>query len=385
MKTFSDLGIEDSLIKILKTKDFIHPTDIQEQTIPLILSGKDLIGQAETGSGKTSACGIPLIQKVDKSINAVQVLILTPTRELALQYLNEVSSFATPYGITPFVIFGGFSKDIHLAKLKDGVQILVATPGRLIDLIYNHYFTLEHVKTLVIDEADEMLNMGFLDDVDFITSCIVQKHQTLLFSATMPAPIKRLAQKYMKGAEHIRLNKQQVVPQNLAHYSIKVSNRNKNKLLQDILSKEAIPQAIIFCNTRIRVKEVCRNMQKSIRSIDFLHGGLDQNVRTRIIEKFRQKKIKFLVTTDVMARGIDIRSVTHIINYDLPKNPEIYIHRTGRTARLGNKGSAISLVSSYDREIYDAIIKLADINFIPFGGKAYKKYTAESSRPRRKR
>jgi len=366
MKNFAELGINRPLADILKKKKFETPTDIQEKTIPLILSGKDLIGQAETGSGKTAACAIPLIQQIDKKVNDVQVLILTPTRELALQYLTEVSSIAIPYGVTPFVVYGGFNRDIHLAKLRDGVQILVATPGRLIDIIYNNYFSLEHLKTLVIDEADEMLKMGFIEDVDFINDCIVQRHQTLLFSATMPDPIKRLAKKYMKDAVHIRLNREQIVPVNLKHCFIRVERRNKERALKEILSKEDIPQAIVFCNTRNRVKDVFRSIRSAVRGIDYLHGGLEQNVRTIIVDKFRKKKTKHLITTDVMARGIDISSVSHIINYDLPRNPEIYIHRTGRTARLGNKGTAVSLVSSADKELYDDIKKISGIHPVPF-------------------
>ncbi|MFH1352533.1 MAG: DEAD/DEAH box helicase [bacterium] len=381
MGNFADLGINQSLVRILKGNKFERPTDIQEKTIPLILKGKDLIGQAETGSGKTAACVIPLIQQIDKKLNDVQVLILTPTRELALQYLTEVSSIAIPYGVTPFVVYGGFNRDIHLAKLRDGVQILVATPGRLIDIIYNDYFSLEHLKTLVIDEADEMLKMGFIEDVDFINDCIVQKHQTLLFSATMPDPIKRLTKKYMKDAVHIRLNREQVSPVNLKHYFIRVERGNKEAVLKELLSKGDIPQAIVFCNTRHRVKDVFSNIRSAVRGIDYLHGGLEQNVRTSIVEKFRKNKTRYLITTDVMARGIDISSVSHIINYDLPRHPEIYIHRTGRTARLGNKGTAVSLVSTADKELYEDIKGIADIRPVPFRSEQYSRVS--TSAPRR--
>ncbi len=367
-ENFKDLGINDELVTILKKKGFERPTPIQKQTIPLILDGKDLIGQAETGSGKTAACAIPLIQQIDKSINDIQTLVLTPTRELALQYLDEVSSFATPYGVTPFVIYGGFNKDIHLAKLRSGVQILVATPGRLIDIIYNHYLALENLKTMVIDEADEMLKMGFIEDVDFIKSCIVQKHQTLLFSATMPDPIKRLAAKYMSTAVHIKLNADQTVPSSLAHYVIRAESRSKDSALSRILSGEDITQAIVFCNTRNRVKSLFKTIQSKLKNTDYLHGGMEQNLRTRIMEKYRAKKIKFLITTDVMARGIDVRGVSHIINYDFPKNSEIYVHRTGRTARLGKKGTAISMITRADADTYREVREKYGINPAPFHG-----------------
>jgi len=369
-----DLGVNEAIDRILKEKKYEHPTDIQKKTIPLILEGRDLIGQAETGSGKTAACGIPLIQKIDTTQNALQVLILTPTRELALQYLDEVSSIGTPYGIKPFVIYGGFSKEIHLAKLNDGVHLLVATPGRLIDIIYNNYFSLEYLKTLVIDEADEMLKMGFIEDVDFVTSCIIQKHQTLLFSATMPPPIKRLAEKYMINPVHIRLNEKQIVPQNLRHFFIRTERRLKGKVLTEMLSKENIRQAIIFCNTRTRVKSLFTNVKRSVRDIDYLHGGLEQNLRTRIIEKFRERKVKYIITTDVMARGIDISGVSHIINYDLPRNPDMYIHRTGRTARLGREGTAISFITPEESGLFEDIKANADIRPVPFKSDVYGGY-----------
>jgi ATP-dependent RNA helicase DeaD len=346
MKTFNELGISDALAKILKNKKYLTATEIQEQTIPLILSGRDIIGQAETGSGKTAACAIPIIQRTDPAIKSIQSIILTPTRELALQYLDEVSRIATPYGLKPFVVYGGFDIDIQMAKLKDGVNILVATPGRLGDIIYNRRLSLENVKTFVIDEADEMLKMGFIEDIDFIKSCVVREHQTLLFSATMPEEIKRISKKYQKDAVHVKLNRKRVQPKTLTHATIRVSSRNKDKALKAILGKEEINQAIIFCNTRRGVKELFDGIRKTSKKIDFLHGGLDQNVRTRIMGKFRSKRIQFLITTDVMSRGIDISGVSHIINYNLPVNPEIYVHRSGRTARLGKKGICISMLTS---------------------------------------
>lgn len=361
MKYFNDIGIEDELVRILKTRDFVHPTPIQEEAIPLILEGRDLIGQAETGSGKTAACGIPLVQQVDKDISDIQILILTPTRELALQYLDEVSLFAIPYGITPFVVYGGFDKDIQIAKLKTGVQILVATPGRLTDIIYNDHLSLSNVRTFVIDEADEMLKMGFIEDIDFIKSCIMQDHQTLLFSATMPAPIKRLAKTYLKKAVHIRLNEQQMQPDTLAHAMVKLGRRDKKQVLKEIILRENIAQALIFCNTRHRVSRLCKDIKDAVGEMEFLHGGLDQRIRTRIVDNFRKKKIKYLITTDVMARGMDIRGVSHIINYEIPENPEVYVHRSGRTARLGKEGISISLVSPEDTENFRRIKKVSGI------------------------
>ncbi|MFH1415994.1 MAG: DEAD/DEAH box helicase [Elusimicrobiota bacterium] len=361
MKYFNDIGINDELVRILKTKGFVHPTSIQEEAIPLILEGRDLIGQAETGSGKTAACGIPLIQLVDKSINAIQILILTPTRELAMQYLDEVNSFANPYGVTSFVVYGGFDKGIQLSKLKSGVQILVATPGRITDIIYNNQFPLASVKTFVIDEADEMMKMGFIEDIDFIRSCIIQEYQTLFFSATMPPPIKRLTKKYLKDAVHIRLNKEQIQPDRLAHAVVKVGRREKKRALKVIFDRENIVQALIFCNTRTRAAGLYKDIKAAVEGVEFLHGGMDQRIRTRIVDRFRKKKIKYLITTDVMARGIDIREVSHIVNYDIPDSPDMYIHRSGRTARLGKAGISISFVSTEDNQSYNRIREEAGI------------------------
>ncbi len=362
MKTFSDIGVNEEIVRILEGIGFKYPTPIQEEAIPLVLEGKDIIGQAETGSGKTAACGIPIVQMIDKSLDAPQAIVLTPTRELAIQYLEEISSIGTPYGVKPFVIYGGFDMDIQMTKLKDGVHVIVATPGRLADIIYNQQFPLSHIKTFVIDEADEMLKMGFIEDVSFIKKCVVREHQTLLFSATMPGPIKKLAGNYMKDAVHIRLNKERIQPDKLTHSVIRVHQSGKEKALKEFLQKEEISQAIIFCNTRRRVEQLYKKIKGSVSNAEYIHGGLPQGKRTSLMGRFRKRKIRFMVTTDVMARGMDISGVSHIINYDVTKNPEIYIHRSGRTARMGREGVSVSFVSSREEENYEEIKKRSDLN-----------------------
>ncbi len=361
MKNFTDLGINEEINKILKGIDFKNPTPIQEKTIPLILEGMDLIGQAETGSGKTAACAIPVVQKIDKELNSIQALILTPTRELAIQYLNEVSSIAKPYGVKAFVVYGGFDVGIQMAKLNDGVHILVATPGRLTDIMYNKQFPLDHVKTFIIDEADEMMKMGFIEDIDFIKKCMVHNYQTLLFSATMPPPIKKLAGQYLKNPRHIKLTSERAQPQSLDHSVLRVSRRDKEKALKDFILKEDISQAIIFCNTRNMVEKLAKKMRKMLKGTDYLHGGLKQHHREKILNRFRRRKIRYIITTDVMGRGMDIRNVSHIINYDVSRSAEIYIHRSGRTARMGKKGTSVSFVSSGEQEKFDEIKKKSDI------------------------
>ncbi len=360
--SFKKLGINDEIDSILKSIGYVTPTPIQEKTIPFILEGKDLIGQAETGSGKTAACAVPLVQLVDRKVNDIQALILTPTRELAIQYLNEVSSIGKPYGVKAFVVYGGFDIDIQMAKLRDGVHILVATPGRLTDIMYNRQFPLDSVKTFVIDEADEMMKMGFIEDIDFIRKCMIHRHQTLFFSATMPPPIKKLARKYLKEAEHVKLTGRRAQPENLNHCMVSVSSRDKEKALREFLAQEDISQAIIFCNTRRRAEQLAKKIKEFVGGTDFLHGGLKQHQREKILRSFRNRKIKFIITTDVMARGIDVQNVSHIINYEVSQNAEIYIHRSGRTARMGEEGVSVSFVSSGEKEKFEEIKKVSDMN-----------------------
>jgi len=372
MSSFTDLGVAPNIVAGLKKHGFTEPTPIQAQTIPIILSGRDMIGQAETGSGKTLACSIPAIQRVDPANKAIQVLILAPTRELAIQYLNELALPAEHCGLVPFAVYGGFDKGIQRAKFKEGVQLLVATPGRLIDLIYNDYLPLDQVKMLIIDEGDEMLDMGFIDDIEFITQCLVQEHQTLLFSATMPPPIKRLASNYQTDPLHVVLNVDQVTPQSLDHLYINVGHHQKEQMLRKLINNETISQAIIFCNRRYRVSDLFDSLKQDIKQLEFLHGGLDQDLRTRIMSRFRTQRIKYIVTTDVMARGLDFKKVSHIIHFDLPEEPASYIHRSGRTARLGRRGLALAFVTPREQKQYDEIKNHADIDPQPLRPDFYK-------------
>ena len=347
---FSELDLPAPVLEALKEMGYEETTPIQEKTLPHILSGKDVLGLAETGSGKTSACAIPLVSKVDTQVRAIQVLILVPTRELALQYVQEVDDVSKHSDVVPFAVFGGFDMDIQKAKLKHGVHILVATPGRLIDLIWNHRLDLAQVKSVVLDEADEMLKMGFIEDVDFIMSCMMQEHQTLLFSATMPKEVERLTQQYLNEPERIELNREQRAPQSLDHY-FQYVGRQRLDVLVDYIEANDVKQGIIFCNSRDRASELLNSLQKRVRSLEIIHGGLDQDRRTSIFRRFRQKKVRFMIATDVAGRGLDFSHVTHVINYDFPFNSETYTHRTGRAGRMGRQGTAITFVS--DRDLVD--------------------------------
>jgi ATP-dependent RNA helicase DeaD len=347
---FSELHLKPEILKALDEMGYKEPTPIQEKSFTAILSGRDLLARAETGSGKTGACGIPLVQRIDPSIKAIQVLILVPTRELALQYVEEINNIARYTEVAPFAIFGGASMEIQKAKLSDGVHVLVATPGRLIDFLYHTTSVeLSQVRTLVLDEADEMLKMGFLEDVDFILSCLIHDHQTLLFAATLPDEINRLIGTYLKKPMRVELNKEQISPQSLAHHFRFVSWRNRLDALMEYLKAERVSQAIIFCNSRHHGQKLLRDLQGKFDSLEYIHGGLEQPKRTSIFDRFRRHEIILMVATDVAGRGLDFSHVSHVINYDYPADHETYTHRTGRTGRMGRSGTAMTFVT--DKEL----------------------------------
>ena len=354
---FSELELEGEILRALKEIGYEEMTPIQELTMPHIMAGRDLLGLAETGSGKTGACAVPLIQRVDSSTNAIQVLILVPTRELALQYVQEIDSIATHTEVAPFAVFGGFDMGIQRAKLRHGVHILVATPGRLIDFLWNtDLVDLTRVHTVVLDEADEMLKMGFVEDIDFIMSCLIHEHETLLFSATMPTEIDRLAATYLDDPVRVELNKDQRAPQSLIH-SFEHVGRGRYESLIEYLNSEKIAQAILFCNSRNNGSDLMSSLKKQFSSVEYIHGGLDQDRRISIFNRFRSKKIKFMVATDVAGRGLDFSHVSHVINYDFPPSSEIYTHRTGRTGRMGREGTAMTFVANRDLDNLKSILK----------------------------
>jgi len=345
---FDQLGLSPGVMKAVTEMGFTELTPIQEKTFSLISDGRDLIALAETGSGKTSACGIPLIEQIDREIPGIQALILVPTRELALQYVDELQCIGRHSGIAPFAIYGGFSMGIQKAKLAQGVHILVATPGRLIDHLYNSTLTLEHVRTVVLDEADEMLKMGFIDDVNFILSCIMNEHQTLLFSATMAPEVEKLAGLFLKNPERIELNRKEASPQSIFHRFRFITHGDRLTVLKQYFTDENPSQTIIFCNSKRNGELLFHSLKGMIHSIDYIHGGLEQSKRTSIFTRFKKGKIKVMIATDVAGRGLDFSQVSHIFNYDFPGASENYVHRTGRTGRMGREGIAISLVTGRD-------------------------------------
>ncbi len=360
---FTDLDLKPEILKALAELGYEDLTPIQEKTFSPILKGRDLLARAETGSGKTAACGIPLVQMIDPSLNAIQALILVPTRELALQYVEEIDNISSHTGVVPFAVFGGFPMEIQKAKLRDRVHILVATPGRLIDFLYNTTsIDLSGVRTLVLDEADEMLKMGFVEDIDFILSCLIHEHQTLFFAATMPEEIERLIRTYLKEPVKVELNKEQVAPQSLAHHFQYTERRDRLKALIDYLKEEEISQAIIFCNSRHHGEKLIRDLEGEFKSIGYIHGGLEQPRRTSLFERFRRNEITFLVATDVAGRGLDFSHVSHVINYDYPGDPESYTHRTGRTGRMGRSGIAMTFVTDQELRVLKSLFRMNRID-----------------------
>ena len=355
---FSELNLKPEILEALSHMGYKELTPIQEKTFGAILSGRDLLARAETGSGKTGACGVPLVHTIDPSINAIQALILVPTRELALQYVDEIHQISRLAKVVPFAIFGGFSMEIQRAKLRDGVHILVATPGRLIDFLYNTTsIDLSSVQTLVLDEADEMLKMGFVDDVDFIMSCLIHDHQTLLFAATMPHEIDRLIGTYLKDPIRVELNRDQVAPQSLVHHFRHMGLRDRLNILVEYLHEKEVSQAIIFCNSRHHGEKLLSELKGKVDSLEYIHGGLEQSRRTSIFDRFRRKDITFMIATDVAARGLDFSHVSHVINYDYPLGLESYIHRTGRTGRMGRSGIAMTFVTDKDLVALKALLQ----------------------------
>lgn len=349
MSDFSQFALDETILQALAKINYDSPSAIQAETIPLILQHRDLIALAQTGSGKTAACAIPICQLVDTTRPEIQALIIVPTRELALQYATEAQKIGLNKGVKAFAIFGGESAGMQQSKLKHGVQVLVSTPGRLIDFIYSRDIDLTHVETLVLDEADEMLSMGFYEDLKFVIQCLVHEHQTLLFSATMPKQIKELAKNHMKNPVEIVLTAVQKTPEQLDHRFIYCRHDERPGVLMDMIQKLNPKQSIIFCHSRIEVEKVCRALQKDVQGVDFFHAGLSQDVRTVVTNKFRAGKISHLVATDVVSRGLDFSGITHVFIYHLGDDPDIYVHRAGRTGRYDKAGMVVTLVT--DREL----------------------------------
>jgi ATP-dependent RNA helicase DeaD len=345
LKTFNEFGLEAKVLRAITEMGFEESTPIQEKAIPIALEGRDLIGQAQTGTGKTAAFAIPLIQSIDPAEEKVAALIMCPTRELAIQVAEEIGKLAKFKGINTLPIYGGQDIGRQIRALKKKPQVVIGTPGRLQDHINRKTLKLDDVRFVVLDEADEMLDMGFLEDIQAILSSVPEERQTMLFSATMPTNIQRLAQQFLKNPEHVSVVPKQISAPLIEQSYIEVNERSKFDALCRLLDMESPDLAIIFGRTKRRVDELAEALQKRGYSADGLHGDLSQNMRDSVMRKFRDGSIDVLVATDVAARGLDVSGVTHVINFDLPQDPESYVHRIGRTGRAGKEGTAWTFVT----------------------------------------
>lgn len=345
MKNFNEFGFEAKVLRAVTEMGFEEATPIQEKTIPLAMEGHDLIGQAQTGTGKTAAFGLPLIHKIVADEERIVALIMCPTRELAIQVSEEIGRLGRFKGIRSLAIYGGQDIVKQIRALKKRPQIIIGTPGRLLDHINRKTIKLDDVQTVVLDEADEMLDMGFMEDIQSILSLVPEERHTMLFSATMPANIQRLAQKFLKSPQHVSVVPKQVSAPLIEQSYMEVPEKEKFEGMCRLLDMESPDLAIIFGRTKRRVDELSEALQKRGYSAEGLHGDLSQNQRDAVMRKFRDNSIDVLVATDVAARGLDVSGVTHVINFDLPQDPESYVHRIGRTGRAGKEGTAWTFVT----------------------------------------
>ena len=353
---FDELQLDERIIRAITEMGFEEASPIQAQAIPVAMEGRDMIGQAQTGTGKTAAFGLPLLQKVDPKVKKLQAIVLLPTRELAIQVAEEMRRFAKfIHGVKVLPIYGGQDIVKQIRSLKDGTQIIVGTPGRVMDHMRRKTIKADHVLTVVLDEADEMLNMGFLEDMETILSQLPQERQTLMFSATMPQAIAEIARKFQKDPVTVRVIKKELTVPKVTQYYYEVKPKNKVEVMSRLLDMYAPKLSIVFCNTKRQVDDLVQELQGRGYFAEGLHGDLKQVQRDRVMDSFRNGRTDILVATDVAARGIDVGDVEAVFNYDIPQDDEYYVHRIGRTGRAGREGKAFSLVMG--KEVY----KLRDI------------------------
>ncbi len=351
--SFQSLQVIEPILKALNTEGYTTPTPIQTQTIPIALQGKDLLGCAQTGTGKTAAFAIPILQKLyeqksnENGLRKIKALILTPTRELAIQIDESFAVYGKHTGLSHAVILGGVSQYSQVNQLNRGVDILIATPGRLLDLIQQRYITLQYLQFFVLDEADRMLDMGFINDVKKIITKLPIKRQTLFFSATMPAEILHLSQHILRDPIKIEVTPISSTAENITQAVYFVEKEDKRSLLIHLLQNKNIGNALVFTRTKHGADKIAKELNRVNVKTDAIHGNKSQNARQRALTNFKNKNIRILVATDIAARGIDIENLTHVINFDLPNIPETYVHRIGRTGRAGSNGIALSFC---DRE-----------------------------------
>jgi ATP-dependent RNA helicase DeaD len=381
--SFADLGLSEATLQALRDVGYEAPSPIQEQAIPALLQGHDVIGQAQTGTGKTAAFGLPIMEYIDPSQSDVQALVLTPTRELCIQVTQALRTYGSHAGVDVVAVFGGAPIRTQQAQLRAGGHVVVGTVGRVLDLISRHSLMLHDCRFVVLDEADEMLDLGFLEDVERILSLTPSSRQTALFSATMPPPIRKLADRYMYDPTIIQVEAATLTIDTVAQFQLPVSARDKPEKLVEVLRDEAPDQAIVFVRTKIRCEQLFRTLRDRGLNVRALHGDMSQGSRDGVMLAFKAGRVPILVATDVAARGLDISTVTHVINYDVPTSPDTYVHRIGRTGRVGRSGRAITFVEDRQKRELEAIERHIGTSITRWEKGAVAPPTPVHERPRR--
>ena len=359
--TFEELSLNEKTKRALKDAGYTNPTPIQEQAIPVVLEGKDFIGQSKTGTGKTASYSLPMIEKIDASSKKVQAIVLCPTRELAVQVADEVRKFLKyQEGIKTIAIYGGQSIETQIKMLKKGVQIVIGTPGRIMDHMRRKTLKLDNVKMCVLDEADEMLNMGFEEDIETILKDVPEERQTVLFSATMNKRIMGITKKYLKNPKKVKIQAEELTVNEIEQISISIKEAMKSETLMRLIEVYNPQKAIVFCNTKKRVDDLIEVLKQNHFKAEALHGDVKQTQRERIMKRMRNGEFQILVATDVVARGIDIQDVEFVLNYDVPQEEEYYVHRIGRTGRNGNSGKAFTFVVGKEKSKLQSIKKYSN-------------------------
>ncbi len=369
---FENFNISIEIIKSLRNLNYITPTEVQEKVIPRALEKRDLIVKSQTGSGKTAAFGIPICEMVEWEENKPQVLVLTPTRELAAQVMEDVTNIGRYKRVNVLALYGKQSFMKQKLELNQKVHVVVGTPGRVLDHVEKGTFYVEQLKYLIIDEADEMLNMGFIDQVKSIIEKIPKDRVTFVFSATLPEDVVNLCHEYMNNPLHIEIKGKGITTNTITHFLIEVAENEKFSLLKDVTAVENPDSCIIFCNTQEKVDVVFRYLRRSDYPCEKIHGGMVQEERFKVMNEFKRGKFRYLVATNVAARGIDIENISHVINFDFPLEKESYVHRTGRTGRAGQKGRAISFITSSEKKFLEEIEE-----FIGFSIRKYDRPSLE--------
>jgi ATP-dependent RNA helicase DeaD len=383
MTTFADLGLAPDLLEAIHDVGYEAPSPIQEQAIPPLLHGADVIGQAQTGSGKTAAFGLPMLQYVDASEPEVQGLVLTPTRELCIQVTQALRTYGKRKGVDVVAVFGGAPIRGQQAQLRAGGHIVVGTVGRVKDLISRHSLLLNACRFVVLDEADEMLDLGFLEDVERILLLTPSSRQTALFSATMPPEIRRLADQYLYEPVTVKVKAATLTVDTVEQFALEVRAREKPDRLIEVLAAERPEQALVFVRTKIRCDQRFRTLRDHGMNVKALHGDMTQGARDGVMISFKEGRLPLLVATDVAARGLDIAGVSHIVNFDVPTSPDVYVHRIGRTARVGRSGRAITFYEPRQRRDIQAIERHAGVKLAPWVEHAHVAPTPVLAKPRR--